>query len=459
MRVPSLFLLLLALATRLAAYEEADLNDAGGKPVLHYAIVVPKDPPPAHSGDPARQLGLILCFHEHDGHAQDELPSVTESLARLQLTEQFVVIGVGGPERAYTQEDRSHTVELIAWARKAYAINPRRVYTWGRGEGATMSAEFALAHPELVTTAITYSWGFTAMPDGKDPFNELPGLYIVIGLSDIDYHVTTVQDAYQRARPHGYQIIYREVKGLGSDTHDPPTNDDALVWANAMRNKVQPLAPKELALLKPIASAGAARSLVASAAVIDGIALVGGLQAGALIGPLFDAKDEPTRLLAIASAERSAYGEQAMVALAKKLKDPSPVVRKAVISALGVNAHWHSVVAQQALSQYATAKKGDVEDRGLAIAAIGKALVLQIPSSHLQDIVLGQSLVMLLDDENEAIRTQAFAILQPAQASDYKPEASKAERKVAIAAWQAWLTAAAAKEPDIRAATAKPRSH
>jgi hypothetical protein len=284
------------------------------------------------------------------------------------------------------------------------------------------------------------------MPDAKNPLTELPGLYIVIGLADNPTHIPRVRETYAQAKPHGYQMLYREVTGLTGNTNHPATNDDAIAWATSQRNKVLPLASRELALLKPIASASAAHGLAASEEVMASIALVGGLQAGSLVGPLFDAKDEAMRLLAIRSAETSNYGETAMAALARKLTDPSAEIRKAAIAALGANAHWRSATAQEALALFAgtASKTSEIEERALAIDAIGEAVRLE--TVYQQDIVLFKALVGLLDDDSDVLRAHAFAILQPLQASDYKPEADKAMRKPALAAWQTWLGGIAAKE-------------
>ena len=144
-------------------------------------------------------------------------------------------------------------------------------------------------------------------------------------------------------------------------------------------------------------------------------------------------------------------GEAALSALAKELGDKSAAVRKAVIAALGINAEWGSHVAQEALAEYVTAgKKNDTEDRQLAIEAIGKAVALQ--TVHQQDVVLYGALVKALDDEQAGVRAAAFAVLQPYQASDYKPDADKAGRKAALAAWQTWLDGITAKEPAVKAA-------
>ncbi len=433
-----------ACAATLSAFDEGDVKDASGKPVLHYAVSTPKEMAPAGTADPAKQLGLILCYHEHNGNVADEMPPVLESLDRLKAREGFVVIGVHHTEHQYTKDDHVHTVELIAWAKKTYPINPRRVYNFGKGEGSTMSIEFALEHPDLIATAIGYSWGFRFMPESKDPEDELPNLYLAIGLKDTPTHPPMVRDTYAKAKPHGYHLLYREFDAAGPSRH-APTNDEAMTWLIATRSKVQPLAPKEAALLKGLSGTAPGE------AAFDAAILVGGPQAGALVAPLFASHSEAVKLEAIATAERAEYGEAALAALAKELSDKSAAVRKAVIAALGINAEWGSHVAQEALAEYVTAgKRNDTEDRQLAIEAIAKAVALQ--AVHQQDVVLYGALVKALDDEQAGVRAAAFAVLQPYQASDYKPDADKAGRKAALAAWQTWFDGITAKEPAVKAA-------
>jgi hypothetical protein len=435
---------LIAFAATLTAFDEGDVKDASGKPVLHYAVSTPKEMAPAGTGDPAKQLGLILCYHEHNGNVADEMPPVLESLDRLKAREGFVVIGVHHTEHQYTKDDHAHTVELIAWAKKTYPINPRRVYNFGKGEGSTMSIEFALEHPDLIATAIGYSWGFRFMPESKDPEDELPNLYLAIGLKDTPTHPPMVRDTYAKAKPHGYHLLYREFDAAGPSRH-APTNDEAMTWLIATRNKVLPLAPKEAALLKALSGTAPGET------AFDGAILVGGPQAGAVIAPLFASHSEAVKMAAIESASRAEYGEAALAALARELGDKGAAVRKAVIAALGINAEWGSHVAQEALADYVTAgKKNDTEDRQLAIEAIGKAVALQ--TVHQQDVVLYGALVKALDDDQAGVRAAAFAVLQPYQASDYKPDADKAGRKAALAAWQTWFDGITAKEPAAKAA-------
>ena len=60
-----------------------------------------------------------------------------------------------------------------------------------------------MLHPNLVTASIGYSWGIWRMPSetetSLDYEHHEPELYMVLGLRDLSYHLTTVRDAYQRA--------------------------------------------------------------------------------------------------------------------------------------------------------------------------------------------------------------------------------------------------------------------
>ncbi len=71
----------------------------------------------------------------------------------------------GAPQaQKFGMADMEPIEKLIAWAKRTYPINPRRIYMFGKGEGGKISAEFAMTHPQLVTAAITHSWGFWVMP-------------------------------------------------------------------------------------------------------------------------------------------------------------------------------------------------------------------------------------------------------------------------------------------------------
>ena len=90
---------------------------------------------------------------------------------------------------------------------------------YGKGEGGKVSGEFAVMHPDVVTAAISYSWGWWSMPSELekpiDMVNNAPEFYLVLGLRDFTHHLTTVRDTYERLRAKGYRTIYREFEELG----------------------------------------------------------------------------------------------------------------------------------------------------------------------------------------------------------------------------------------------------
>ena len=247
-------------------------------------MVEPPDAAPvASTTDPAKQLGLILCFPEHDRPVGDEIYPVRQALTRLGLRDGYVLLAGGPQARKFGPADHE-PIEMIAWALKTYPINPRRIYMYGKGEGGKISGEFAMLHPNLVTAGVTYSWGWWKMPseltEAIDPLGSAPEFYMVLGLRDLSYHLTTVRDAYSRVNAKGYHVIYREFADLGARTYHQPSNGDAIAWITRLRNKNVPLSKGEQSILKRYA--GDAPSIGPDGYFND-LALVGGAAASPIV--------------------------------------------------------------------------------------------------------------------------------------------------------------------------------
>src|ERR1051326_7534024 len=191
----------LALAPLFAAQESELKNDAGNT-VLKYVIEVPPGVAPAGVTDPAKQVGLILCSQEHDTPTGNDLFPVRQSLIRQGLLDRYVLIAPAPQGRKFGPADHAPIEKLIAWAKKTYPINPRRVYMYGKGEGSKISMEFTMTHPDLVAAAIGYSWVAWLMPsevDGPiDYVNQAPEIYLTLGRRDLANHLSCVRDAYVR---------------------------------------------------------------------------------------------------------------------------------------------------------------------------------------------------------------------------------------------------------------------
>lgn len=421
-----LFLLLACAATQAA--QETELKDAQGNTVIRYVVEAPPAIAPAGATDPTRQVGLILCFPEHDHPTGDEILPVRESLRRLGLSDQFVLLAGHPQAQKFGPADHAPISKLIAWAQATYPINPRRIYMYGKGEGAKISGEFGSTHPNLITAGITYSWGWWMMPsEVTQPIDfekTAPEFYMVLGMRDLATHIATVRDTYGRVKAKGYHVIYREIDNLGARTYHPPTNDDAIAWATRLRNKNVPPSPAEAKLLKnPVAGT-----------YFEGVALVGGAPAGIVVRKLLASQDAKTRAAA-ATCSHAIFDEETVAALAKTAVDPDPKVRRASFNALAQNAQWRSAAAQKILIVLAADPNAD---RSAAVDGLGQAVRLQIKGVQ-QDPPVFRALVALLTDPNEEIRSMAANILEPVRDKDFRGDSGRPERKFPEGGWPKWL--------------------
>lgn len=418
------------------AAQETELKDETGRVILKYVIEVPSAIAAAGTTDPAKQVGLILCSQEHDTPTGNDIFPVRQSLLRQGLIDKYVLLAPAPQGRKFGPVDHEPIEKLIAWAKKTYPINPRRVYMYGKGEGSKISMEFMMMHPNLVTAAIGYSWGAWLMPSELskpiDFANSAPEIYLTLGRRDLANHLACVRDAYLRQREKGYHFIYREFDELGDRTYHPVSNDDALAWATRQRNKNIAPSAEETKLLKAFSST--------PPAPVDGyyptLALVGGAPAGAVLQKLFEAKDANVRAAAAETCKRGIFGVSTTEALAKLTTDPSVKVRQSAIRALAMYANWRYTPAQKALIELATNKTADPLDRLNATDALAYAVRLQVKGVR-QDPPMFQALVSLLQEKEEPIRSTAAGALAPL----YEPSGEGQQRRRAPeGGWEKFLS-------------------
>ena len=415
---------------------ETELKDESGKTIVKYVIEVPDGIAAPGSTDPAKQTGLILCFQEHDTPTGNDLFPVRQSLWRRGILDRYVLLAAAPQGRKFGPQDHEPLEKLIAWAKKTYPINPRRVYMYGKGEGAKISAEFTMMHPNIVTAAIMYSWGAWLMPaELKAPIdfvNRAPEIYLTLGRRDLDNHLSCVRDAYTRIKAKGYHLIYREFDELGDRTYHPASNDNAIAWATQLRNKNIPPSAAEMGLLQDFRGTPPAS--------VDGyypaLALVGGAPAGTLVQKLLSSPDDAIRAAAAETCRHAIFDEATTTALASKVSDPSAKVRRAAIRALAMYADWRYTAAQQALIRLATDQSADALDRLDAADAIGYAVRFQVRGVR-QDPPMFQALISLLQDKEEPIRATAAGILAPVyDAAGHDDHRAKSPPE----GWDKWLT-------------------
>jgi TPR repeat protein len=398
-----------------SAAGETELKDEAGKTIVHYIVEAPAKTSPVGTTDPARQVGVIFCFQEHTSPPGADIFPVRESLKRLGLSDDYVLLAIRAqsPRGGLGAADHVPIQKLLEWAEKTYPVNPRRIYMYGKGAGGLVAGEFTMLNPNLVTASISYSWGWWTMPSELDkpldPVNSAPEFYMVLGMRDFTHHITTVRDTYERVKAKGYHVIYREFEELGERSYHPTSNDDALGWATRLRNKNIPPSPEELKLL---AAFDTATPPVPMAGYYPSLALVGGAPAGAVLQKLFVSTDGAVRAAAAETCNHGIFGEATAAALGNLIADPSPEVRNAALRAVASYANWRSAAAQQVLIERATDTRLDLNCRLDAADGLAYAVKLQAIGVQ-QDPPMFRALVSLLGEKEEPLRAVAFLALAP----------------------------------------------
>ena len=123
------------------------------KPFVRYIVEAPANVAPAGTTDPARQVGVIFCFQEHTSPPGADIFPVRESLKRLGLSDDYVLLAIRAqsPGGGLGKADYEPIQKLLAWAKKTYPVNPRRVYMYGKGSGGHVAGEFTMLYPNLIT--------------------------------------------------------------------------------------------------------------------------------------------------------------------------------------------------------------------------------------------------------------------------------------------------------------------
>ena len=121
----------------LRAAGENELKDETGKTIVHYIVEAPANIAPAGTTDPARQVGVIFCFQEHTSPPGADIFPVRESLKRLGLSNDYVLLAIRAQSArgGLGPADHAPIQKLLEWAEKTYPVNPRRIYMYGKGAG------------------------------------------------------------------------------------------------------------------------------------------------------------------------------------------------------------------------------------------------------------------------------------------------------------------------------------
>lgn len=441
-------LLLLALQARQGGPGEfkGELRDKTG-PMMRVAMWAPSKP----VAPSPRTLSLLLVYHGMNGNEGNYYGGTLDSLRRLKIEEQVVMIAGKSKGAGWTVEDDGPiTLRVIEWAKEIWPIDPRRVYIWGSSNGAGFIGRWGWANQDKVAAAIGYCGGYNFQgPKPENPADTRTEWYFVHGGAD---NPQNSGNACKALAGMGYRYVFRQLDGYGHtdiwDGNGHPDKvlvdacrDDYMQWLLGIRHKTIEPPQKDVDYL---AKFDASESALGNKAAYLQLQRIGGPQAGAVILKALQAKSPGIRASGAEACLTTSFGSAVAVELGKLTEDENDRVQQTALRALGVYANWHYPEAIDALCRAASpspdGKKGSGLARMLAVEGLAKASKLAA-FGNFEDKKLWWTLVRALDDEDVKVRTAAFTALQAVQKDGfgYQPGAIPDARKASVGKWTAWV--------------------
>jgi len=426
-----------------------ELRDKTG-PLMRVIMNAPRANPPT------RTLALLLVHHGMNGSENNYFAGTMESLKRLKMEDEFVVISGKSKGPGWELDvDGPITLRMIEWAKSAYPIDARQVYIWGSSNGAGFIGRFGWKHQDVVAAAIGYCGGYNFTKVEGKPGDSKTEWYFVHGGND---NPQNSGNACKQLKEMGYRYVFRQLDGYGhtdiwdGQGHPDMTvvdacRDDYLLWLYGLRHKEVEPEKKDKEWLAKFENKGTAESMLGSRATYLGLERIGSAHAAPAILAGLQAKSAGAKGAAADSCTRISYGKAVCDELAKLVRDESDRVQQAALQALGVYATWHYPEAIDALCAVASGAKDEsskgptLGERLLAIDGLARASKLAV-LGNFEDKKMWWTFVRLLDDDEVKVRAGAFAALQKAvkDGNGYVPGAIPDARKAALAKWQAWAT-------------------
>lgn len=415
--------------------------------IMHYRMCAPQKQPEQ------KRLGLIVWFHGMGGN-EDGVGMAIEGARRTGLLDQYVLMGGKSKGAGWAPADDENVLKWIAWAKETYPIDPRRVHIMGHSNGGEMVKRFGWEHQDLFASVSPYAGaggrGFGSSPRGAKPGRagapDGPAeikteWYFVHGDKDAAVSVEGSRGATKDLREKGYRYVYREIAGAdhGSIFGFAEVIDDNIRFIHALRHKEIPLAKDErteLSAMSPRLKSEAAES---AGPLLAELQRLGGPAGRRALRSALENPDPGVKKAALVASEHTLFGRDVVLETMKLLSDKSDEVKAEAYRSLGVAANWRFPEAQEALEQAARKKTTAVEDRVLALQALGKALALDL-LGNFEDKGVVWTIVLLLDDDEEKVRAAAFAQLdhRVKETFGYTPDLAGPERKAAVMKWKAW---------------------
>jgi len=314
--------------------------------------------------------------------------------------------------------------------------------------GGWMVNRFGFKHQEQFATVTAYCAPEAALSGAAGGKAGAAGdtrseWYLVHGDADDVVRVDASRLIAKQLRSKGYRYIYREIVG---GTHvdilgNRDVGDDVMRFIHATRHKEIPLAKEEQAEIASMQAKAKSAKAEEATAILAEAQRVGGAPGGRVIQAALGNPDAAVKKLALDTCRTTAYGREVLLAMIKLLKDKSEEVKSAAYGGIAAASVLRYPEAQDVLVRTARNKKAPLAERKLAMDGLAGTVKLQFLGNY-EDKNPIWTLVLLLDDADDAVRAQAFSHLEKLvkDTFGYKPDLPAKERKIAVAKWTAWIT-------------------
>jgi len=414
--------------------EETGTLSDGAAAGLAYLLLVPKPLPER------RELGLILSFHGNTGNQSHISPPILSSLEKHGWSGEWLVASVKSRGDYWGDADDQAALDTMSWLLRTYPIDPRRVVTMGVSQGGWMAGWFALRHPERIAGAAVLC--ASTLPVQKLPAGvPWPALFIAHGGADVAEPVKGSRATVELLRQAGAVFAYREP---AADDHlglvyDGAIGEQAAAWLHGLRHLAVPAEPDD----ERFAARFLRRdedALWRNATALDELVRIGGTPAARAMVAALRSRTPSVRIGAATVAGRLGGLDAALVGpLSGLLEDTDAQVRTAAITALGQAAFRQHDAALIALGRYALTRAHPLDERVLAVRALG---IPRLLDGFPGDRALVDLLVTLLDDAQPPMRSAAIGVLAgiTGDAKGYDPQLAPKEQADALMRWRRWWT-------------------
>ncbi|MBY0523774.1 MAG: dienelactone hydrolase family protein [Gemmataceae bacterium] len=394
-----------------------------------------------------RRLSLLILHHGYQGNENNYIGLTVDALKRLKLDGEFVVVSGKSKGPGWTVDDDERVLRIIDWAKQNYPIDPRRVFLFGSSNGAAFVGRFGSEQQDKIAGVVGYCGNYKFNAEKMKAENAAETKtewYFVHGGKDSPQNSRKACDFLKE---RGYRYIFRQMDGYGhTDIWDSrghadskaadAVRDDWLRWMHWLRHKEMPVTDDQTKLLEAATekfTKGVGQAEVARTSDIGGSAV------GKALLPALRSKDRQVRSGAAAVFAYTASGKDALQEMIHWLDDPNLEKDFNVPEAIGLAANWRHLDAQNALGRFALDKTKPVIGRWMAARSLGRPVRLSLLGNFEDNRPLW-TLVVLLDDDESTVRSEAFDALASAipDGFGYKPDLKKDERQAAVEKWKAW---------------------